>query len=310
MFDVKYLPGFSMDGPYTSAGKEKLSWLITHGKEFTTTIDVGPDLANDDAFWNSLDDRLWTLLFNHVKFENKIYTSRQDILDFINNHFPRLTPQDKQLAVLEWIHSQTKFDGDSIDLDRRAIIDENVWRKLFLNHPEEIVFYLNTMKDDYVEYEMSSGYYERIHLTIKGLGKMVEFLQSKNSNICFVAMSFDPALNSIYDQGIEPAIIECGFKPVIVRKENIDASETINDAIIANIKKAHFSIVDFTFQKPNVYFEAGYALGRGQKVIYICREDDIKNAGFDTRNYQHILWKESQDLKKSLVDRIEAYIKN
>lgn len=59
-----------------------------------------------------------------------------------------------------------------------------------------------------------------------------------------------------------------------------------------------------------MYFEAGYALGRGQKVIYICKEDDIINAHFDTRNYQHILWTDKVDLRQKLIDRIDAFVKD
>jgi nucleoside 2-deoxyribosyltransferase len=85
-------------------------------------------------------------------------------------------------------------------------------------------------------------------------------------------------------------------------------SKTINDAIIAGIKKSRFTIADFTQHKAGVYFEAGYALGRGQKVIYTCRADEIANAHFDTRNYQHIVWENSEDLKQKLIDKITAFV--
>ncbi len=96
---------------------------------------------------------------------------------------------------------------------------------------------------------------------------------------------------------------------MIVRKENkIPSDVTINDAILAAIKRSKFTIADFTGHKRGVYFEAGYALGRQQKVIYTCREDDINNAHFDTRNYAHILWKEPSDLREQLINKIEVYI--
>ena len=60
--------------------------------------------------------------------------------------------------------------------------------------------------------------------------------------------------------------------------------------------------------KAGVYFEAGYALGRGQKVIYTCKKDDISNAHFDTRNYQHIVWETADDLKQKLIDKINAFV--
>ena len=123
-------------------------------------------------------------------------------------------------------------------------------------------------------------------------------------------MSFDSTLAEIYNKAIQPAILETGFVPFILHSEHIETGSTINDAMIAAIKKAKFTIADFTQHKSGVYFEAGFALGRGQKVIFTCKEGDIDHAHFDTRNYQHILWKDAADLKRKLIDKIHAYIKD
>lgn len=59
-----------------------------------------------------------------------------------------------------------------------------------------------------------------------------------------------------------------------------------------------------------VYFEAGSALGLGQKVIYTCRKSDFEHAHFDTNHYQYIVWETKEELKQALVDKIEVFIKN
>jgi nucleoside 2-deoxyribosyltransferase len=146
-------------------------------------------------------------------------------------------------------------------------------------------------------------------LTIKGHEIAQKTRESRESKIAFVAMSFDSEMIQIYNSWIEPAIKDSGFEPYIVLNQHPESDVTINDAILAGIKKAKFTIADFTHHKPGVYFEAGYALGRGQKVIYTCREDHIGTAHFDTRNYQHLVWKDGADLKKKLMDKIEVFIK-
>jgi nucleoside 2-deoxyribosyltransferase len=129
-----------------------------------------------------------------------------------------------------------------------------------------------------------------------------------SSRSCFVAMSFDPKLRQAYEDGILPAIKETGFIPVIVSNVHVDSDKTINDAIIAGIKEAKFVIADFTMHKAGVYFEAGYALGRGLKVIYTCSKKDLRKAHFDTRNFQHIVWETPEELKQKLVEKIKAFI--
>jgi hypothetical protein len=109
---------------------------------------------------------------------------------------------------------------------------------------------------------------------------------------------------------IKQAIIETGFIPIIVDEIHVKSDVTINDEILASIKKSRFCISDFTQQKNGVYFEAGYALGRGLKVIYTCTREDFNNAHFDINHYLHILYDTPEQLKKGLIDKIEAWIKD
>ena len=101
-------------------------------------------------------------------------------------------------------------------------------------------------------------------------------------------MWFADAMNDPYEKGIEPAILETGFKPFLInRKPDVDK---IDDEIIGEIRRSRFLIADFTPDadcKPrgNVYFEAGFARGLGLPVISTCRKDAIDDVHFDTRQY-------------------------
>ena len=55
-----------------------------------------------------------------------------------------------------------------------------------------------------------------------------------------------------------------------------------------------------------VYFEAGFALGLSIPVIWTCREDMIKHVHFDTRQFNHIVWTDADDLFTKLKNRIGA----
>ena len=43
-------------------------------------------------------------------------------------------------------------------------------------------------------------------------------------------------------------------------------------------------------------------------VIFTCREDALQNVHFDTRQYNHIVWKTPEELRKGLAARISAVI--
>jgi hypothetical protein len=57
-----------------------------------------------------------------------------------------------------------------------------------------------------------------------------------------------------------------------------------------------------------VYFEAGYAMGRGLPVIWTCKRDDIDTLHFDVRQYNCIDWTAPGDLATRLQKRIEALL--
>lgn len=123
----------------------------------------------------------------------------------------------------------------------------------------------------------------------------------------FVAMSFDPSLSDAYTQGIQPAIKDdCGFDPI--RVDLIHHNGKICDRIVAEIRLAQFVVADFTLHRAGVYFEAGFAMGLGRPVIWTCRKDDLLNAHFDTRQYNHIEWETPGELRHKLADRINATI--
>ena len=62
------------------------------------------------------------------------------------------------------------------------------------------------------------------------------------------------------------------------------------------------------YRNVRVYFEAGYAIGLGLPVIWSVHEDDLRNVHFDTRQYNHIVWKDADDLEQQIYNRVSAVI--
>ena len=121
-------------------------------------------------------------------------------------------------------------------------------------------------------------------------------------------MSFDKDDLPIFKEAIEPACAKFGFIARKIDDEHYDPDKTINDALIALMKKAKFCIADFGKQKHGVYFEAGYCLGKGKKIIYTCNKEDFKTSHFDTNHFPHIVYETLDELKDGLIKKIEAWI--
>ncbi|HDR8145028.1 TPA: nucleoside 2-deoxyribosyltransferase [Bacillus cereus] len=147
-----------------------------------------------------------------------------------------------------------------------------------------------------------------VTVTVKGWNRIAELenVSGSESKQAFVAMWFSPEMDSVYKNAIATAIKEAGYDPV--RIDKVEHNNKIDDEIIAKIKQSKFVIADFTGHRGGVYFEAGYAMGLGKPVIWTCREDDLTNLHFDTRQYSHIVWQEETELKELLLNRIRATI--
>lgn len=178
---------------------------------------------------------------------------------------------------------------------------------LFFLKSEADLWYLMTMVRDLKLLNLQGIINAKlpVALTVEGWQRVDE-LQSVRGRAAqaFVAMWFDPSLRDAYDSGIKPALEATGFDPV--RVDLVQHSDRIDDKILAEIRRSGLLIGDFSGHRQGVYFETGFALGLGVPVIWTCRAADIEAAHFDTRQYNHIVWKDTADLNERLEARIRA----
>lgn len=213
-------------------------------------------------------------------------------------------PKEKLDRLFLELFKMQKFEGEIFSINA-TFSDPMFYTKLYFKNHSEYAFYLRILHDQGII--NSNG--KTVAITFKGLNYQIDLTENGvNSNNCFIAMSFGAGMNKIRDS-IKKVVNETGFNALIIDELHIDPHKTINDEIIANIKKSKFCISDFTEQKDGVYFEAGFALGLGLKVIYTCHEKWFKKSHFDTNHFPHIIYKDNQELESKLKMKIEAWIK-
>lgn len=150
---------------------------------------------------------------------------------------------------------------------------------------KELIFFLTeylTSDLGYLEKRENNEYF----ISARGWDYVQNTQKANDSNSIFVAMSFSSDLEDFYLNLVEKGIKKAGYDPIRVdRTEHVNR---IDDEIIALIKRSKMVVADFTEQKNGVYFEAGFGLGLGIPIIWMCRHDDLKRVHFDTRQYNTI----------------------
>lgn len=237
--------------------------------------------------------------------ENYIKTDqayRIDNLDALLNsvRIPR-TPLEKIEKYIQSFEYLTTFFGEQIR------VNETDFPLAFAKGPDEFFRLLEgAIKLQYINAPQSLQRPTMpVGLSIDGARRVDELRKSGvHSDQAFVAMWFDADMDKVFEDGFKPALETTGFQALRIDKK--EHNNKIDDEIIAEINKSGLLIADFTGHRGGVYFEAGYALGLGIPVIFTCKENEIGSAHFDTRQYSHIVWKGSEDLKVQLIRRIQA----
>lgn len=277
----RFSAGFWTVFQLTNTDKAKISSLLKH-----------KSIINPES--------VITLTNNVSKEENGIIyvNAKKFVEDFPHNIV------DRANMVLRSMEKLTTFAGEELNF----------------NNKERTVLGIDSFSQQSVDY--MKGFLESRHLlgfppnilgnfstyiTPKGWEHLdsLKYRSTKDEKNVFVAMWFHEEM-SIIDAVISKVIISCGYRPIRIDRE--EHNNKIDDEIIASINKSKFVICDFTGHRGGVYFEAGYAKGIGLPVIWTCKDNDVDGLHFDTRQYNHILWNDGDDLDVKLTNRIKATI--
>ncbi len=120
----------------------------------------------------------------------------------------------------------------------------------------------------------------------------------------FIAMPMDPTdrqLEDVHD-AIKEACSRCGL--LAERIDEAQSNERITDRILESIMRAQYVVVDLTNARPNVFYEAGFAQGKGKTPIYIARSGTPSE--FDLKDYLIIYFENLRQLNNGLEERLRA----
>ena len=92
-----------------------------------------------------------------------------------------------------------------------------------------------------------------------------------DTNTVFIIMPFDKSYIDTYD-AISRAVKRAHKKLRVQRVDEIPGANAISDEIHRSIRTALLIICDLTAERPNVYYELGFAKGMNKRLICIARE--------------------------------------
>jgi len=122
---------------------------------------------------------------------------------------------------------------------------------------------------------------------------------ASESNLVFVVMSFSDDMEPIFE-GIAAAAAAVGLEAK--RVKDVSGDYRITDKIMEMILSSRLVVVDLSYERPNVYFELGYARASGKTVITIARRNT--QIHFDVKDWTYIPYIDSRTLERDLRERL------
>jgi hypothetical protein len=126
------------------------------------------------------------------------------------------------------------------------------------------------------------------------------------ANSVFILMSMDPQDDSLVD--VHNAIrAECAaFGLDATRVDDIEHQDRITDQILQHIASAEFIVADLSGERPNVYYEVGYAHALGKRPVLVRKRDTRLH--FDLLVHNVPEYRNIAELQTTLRKRFEAIL--
>lgn len=123
-----------------------------------------------------------------------------------------------------------------------------------------------------------------------------------SDNDVFVIMSFDKGQRDAFFVSIEPTLKSLGFNPI--RVDQIQHNMTVTPEIMRQIERSVFIVADLTGERPNVYYEVGYAHRADKEVILLSKKETAVH--FDVAAINRIEYEDYTELSDSLRKRVHG----
>lgn len=120
----------------------------------------------------------------------------------------------------------------------------------------------------------------------------------------FVVMKIgDAELDTAYYEVIRPAIESAGYRAV--RADDIPDSGPISDQVLEEIARSELVLCDLSGDRPNCYYETGFAHALGKETILTIRANEHPH--FDLAGLRFVLWKTHEELRTGITERLMAF---
>lgn len=206
------------------------------------------------------------------------------------------TIEEKKEKCLLFLKRHSSESGEPVQLNHL----HEAYHLTYSPNLQEFIYILEEMKTDKLINRMGPT----LSLTQKGWEEALKLTIPKGDKTCFIAIRDDSSgLLECFQQIIIPQIEKQGIDAVLA-----DSSAGKVGGTRRQIAQCDVMIADFTLPHREIYFEAGYAEGRGVPVIYTLHMESEDKAELllpeEALRSETIVWHSPEELAELLSTRL------
>lgn len=225
--------------------------------------------------------------------EDLVALSIDDMNIIANSPKIPVTIEEKGNRLLQYLYRHS-------DAAEEPVVIQPLSRSYNLTYSpnlQELVFIIDKLATE--QFMIREGMTFR--LTTKGWSEAALSAGGRKLKSCCVLISDEEAMGGEWLDKVLPKIEQYGYVPQLINLRNINSTEP---NFIELVSASKLVIADLTGQEPEVYFAAGYALGRDIPVIWTVRGYDADKLKVQTGDIRPLVWENTEELTAILQQRL------
>ncbi|WP_169081637.1 hypothetical protein [Paenibacillus sp. PL91] len=219
--------------------------------------------------------------------------SGDDIESIVNSPKIPVTVEEKAGRLLQYLYRRSDGPLEPVVIHP---LSQN-YNLTYSPNLQELVYIIETLREEQLVVREGMTF----KLTEKGWSEAAARAGGRRLKSCFVLLPEDSALRSEWLENIFPRVEQCGYLPRLFVQSDQDNREHHS---ISNISDSKLIIADLTNQSAEVYFAAGYALGKNIPIIWTVSRSGVDDQLVQAHPIRPFVWDTTEELASMLQQRL------